>query len=144
MRLTIRLALAASALTLGSCANPTAERAVDAQRALVGMPKGTLLSCAGVPERQASAEGREYFTYSNDRIVSFPSAHGFYGGRWSRYGYGTMFPVYDDVRSYSCEATFTLNGGVVERVVYGGAGSAGDIGQCYSIVQNCLAQRPPG
>ncbi|HYH36749.1 MAG TPA: hypothetical protein VD860_00890, partial [Azospirillum sp.] len=45
--------------------------------------------------------------------------------------------------STTCEATFTLRNGVVERLVYGGApGGAGTLGQCYYVVGNCLAQTP--
>ncbi|WP_085940722.1 hypothetical protein [Azospirillum sp. B506] len=138
----------AAAAALGGCANPAADEALVAQTALIGMPKATLLSCAGVPERQASVDNREFFTYRSSRLVSYPSPPplGFYGGGWGRpyYGYGYGGPVYGyEVNSFDCEATFSLKNGVVERVVYGGAsgGSAG-LGQCYAIVQNCMALIP--
>jgi hypothetical protein len=136
-----RLTLAAIATAITACANPAADRAVTAQSALVGMPKSVLLSCAGVPERQAAADNREFFTYHTGRIVSYPATTGaFYPGPWRPWGYGWGWPAYTaDVRSYACEATFTLRNGVVERVVYGGGSS---LGECGAIVQNCLAQAP--
>ncbi|HEY0832613.1 MAG TPA: hypothetical protein VGE72_01785 [Azospirillum sp.] len=140
-----RLGLTAVAAGITACANPAADQAIVAQTALVGMPKATLLSCAGVPERQASADGREFFTYHTGRIVTFPATGSLYaGGLRSGWGYGGWggwgWPAYTaDVRNYTCEATFTLRGGVVERVVYGGGS---DLGECHAIVQNCLTQTP--
>lgn len=135
---------------LGGCANPAADQALFAQNALIGMPKATLLSCAGVPERQAAVDNREFFTYRSGRIVSYPSPSvGLWGGHWGpRYGYGLGYHDWPDygteVASVDCEATFSLRNGVVERIVYGGAtGGATRLGQCYAIVQNCLALIPP-
>lgn len=126
---------------LAGCANPAADQAMVAQNALVGMPKQTLLSCAGVPERQAAAGDREFFTYRSNRLISYP-AWGGYGGYWG-YPYGGWGGYGSDVTSVDCEATFTLHNGVVERIVYGGSSSGGSrLGQCYAIVQNCLAQVP--
>lgn len=132
---------------LAACANPSADQALFAQSALVGMPKQTLLACAGVPERQAAVNNLEYFTYRSGRIVSYPgSTVGLYGGHWGpRYGYGFGWPVYaaPDIASIDCDATFTLRNGVVERIVYGGSsGGSSRLGQCYAIVQNCLAMVP--
>ena len=120
---------------------------MTAQTALIGMSKATLLSCAGVPERQATVDNREFFTYRSSRIVSYPSAPplGYYGGwGWPHYGYGYGWPSYGyEVNSFDCEATFSLRNGVVERVVYGGAsGGSARLGQCYAIVQNCMALIP--
>lgn len=132
---------------LAGCANPAADQALFAQSALIGMPKDTLLSCAGVPDRQATVDNRDYFTYRSARIVSYPSPTlGLYGGGWGpHYGYGLGWPSYgSEVASFDCDATFSLRNGVVERVVYGGAtGGAARLGQCYAIVQNCLALIPP-
>lgn len=147
----VRRALGVAALTaagvLGGCANPAADEALVAQTALIGMSKATLLSCAGVPERQATVDNREFFTYRSSRIVSYPSAPplGYYGGwGWPHYGYGYGWPSYGyEVNSFDCEATFSLRHGVVERVVYGGAsGGSARLGQCYAIVQNCMALIP--
>lgn len=134
---------------LAACANPAADQALYAQSALIGMPKTTLLSCAGVPDRQAAVDNREFYTYNSGRIVSYPSpSFGLYGGGWGpRYGYGAGYwPGYagSDIASIDCDATFTLRNGVVERIVYGGAsGGSTRLGQCYAIVQNCLALAPP-
>lgn len=141
------VAALAAAAALGGCANPAADEALVAQTALIGMPKATLLSCAGVPERQAIVDNREFFTYRSSRIVSYPSTPplGYYGGwGWPHYGYGYGWPSYGyEVNSFDCEATFSLRNGVVERVVYGGAsGGSTRLGQCYAIVQNCMALIP--
>ena len=131
---------------LVACANPAADQALYAQSALVGMPKATLLSCAGVPDRQATADNLEFYTYHSGRITSTPTGSlGLWGGRRGPgFGYGWGYPLYDvDVRSTTCEATFTLRNGAVERLVYGGApGGGGTLGQCWYVVQNCLALAP--
>ncbi|WP_448205906.1 hypothetical protein [Azospirillum sp. sgz302134] len=129
---------------IGACANPAADQAIFAQNALIGLPKQTLLSCAGVPDRQATSGNLEFFTYHSGRLVSYPAWGGYGGYWWPYYGYGPGWPGgYYDVASIDCEATFTLRNGVVERIVYGGASSGSSrLGQCYTIVQNCLAQIP--
>ncbi|ALG72489.1 hypothetical protein VY88_32745 [Azospirillum thiophilum] len=148
MRRALAVAALAAAGTLAGCANPAADEALVAQTALIGMPKETLLSCAGVPERQAAVDNREFFTYRSSRLVSYPSPPplGYYGGGWGwpyhGYGYGGAGYGYE-VSSYDCEATFSLRNGVVERVVYGGtSGGSARLGQCYAIVQNCVALIP--
>jgi len=140
--------LAASTLALLSCANPRADEALFAQKALIGMPKQTLLSCAGVPERSASVDNMEFFTYTSQRTVTYASPSPWFGGRYPGYTYG--YPYYGwpdtsyDVRTFSCAATFTLRNGLVERLVYGGAEgiSPSQLAQCHTILENCLAQVP--
>jgi len=144
-------ALTAALLGLAACANPRADQALYAQQAFIGMPKQTLLSCAGVPERQANMDNLEYYTYSSERIstrhVPTPGYWGHWGPRpwspwygWSGWGWPATSP---EIESQSCEATFTLKNGTVQRVVYGGAdGGRGRLGQCYTIVENCLALIP--
>lgn len=132
---------------LVACANPAADQALYAKTALAGMPRATLLSCAGVPDRQAAVDNQEFYTYRSGRITSYPgSSLGLWGGRWGPgFGYyGAGFPLYDaDIRTTSCEATFTLRNGAVERLVYGGTpGGGSTLGQCYHVVQNCLALIP--
>lgn len=149
MSMVRRLRAVAALALLAACANPMADQALYAQGALIGMPKTTLLSCAGVPARQTAVDNREFYTYSSGRIVSYPTpSFGFYGGGWgAHHGYGGGYwPGYggSDVASIDCEATFSLRNGVVERIVYGGAtGGSSGLGQCYAIVQNCLALVPP-
>lgn len=146
-------AVGALALLLGACANPQADQALYAQQAFVGMPAQTLLSCAGVPDRQATVDNLDYFTYSSERIVTRttpafasvrPYWHPYHGWRYSpAFGMGWHHDQ-TEIESRDCEATFTLRNGVVERVVYNSAsaGPSARLGQCYQIVQTCLAQIP--
>lgn len=139
-------AVLGAGLLAASCANPAVEKAAAAQRSLIGLSKQQLLSCAGVPERQAEADGYEFYTYTNSRIVSYPGSTvgGWYGGPWYpgyRYGWGGWgWPgtVGDEIRTYSCQATVTLKDGRVERLVFGGPGG-GTATECYAIVQNCTS-----
>ena len=146
-------AIGALGLGLSACANPQADQALYAQRAFIGMPKQTLLSCAGVPDRQAAVDNAEYYTYSSERITTqqVPGHFGFggyYGWRrpwgWGPGFGGLGFDSVPDIETKSCEATFTLKNGVVQQVVYGGStdSPSGRLGQCYTIVQNCLALIP--
>lgn len=136
---------------LSGCANPAADAAAWAQQALVGMPKQTLLSCAGVPDRTAAIDNIEYFTYTSGHTEYQPGPRfGFYSGfseRRSAFGLGLGLPLdpYDvgTVESVTCDATFTLRNGRVERLVYGGyPGGDWRLNQCYAIVENCLALIP--
>lgn len=150
---TIRGLIAAGALLgLSACANPQADQASYAQQAFVGMPKQTLLSCAGVPTRSASVDNVDYYTYTSERLVTTPSpgphfgfGYGFgYRRPWSPWGWGVGFDDYPDTETRDCQATFTLKDGVVQRIVYNSAsdGQAARLGQCYRIVENCLALIP--
>jgi hypothetical protein len=141
--------LGAAAIALASCANPRADQALFAQQAFIGMPKQTLLSCAGVPERSTTIGNMEYFTYTSNRIVAYQS-YVPYMGPGHFYGYGYGYPYYSgfaptyDLRSFSCQATFTLRNGVVEQLVYGGPEGTGpsQLAQCHTIIENCLALVP--
>lgn len=122
---------------LGACANPGAELALKAPDSLVGTPKTALLSCAGVPERTAAADGAEYLTYSREQTIverdvdyePFP---------WA--GRGVFRPeVSTWSRSYRCDATFTVRDGRVRALTYN---QNRDISLCYAILANCLP--PPG
>ncbi len=46
--------LALAGLGLAGCENPRADQALAAQQSLIGMPKGILLQCAGVPARSGT------------------------------------------------------------------------------------------
>ncbi|MCW2240381.1 hypothetical protein [Azospirillum canadense] len=117
---------------LGACAYPGVDQALNAQRALVGMPKATLLSCAGLPDRQAATGGQEHLTYQSRRTYSSPTSG---GNGQSPSGTYTGSPV--------CEATFTMRNGVVQQLVYGLASSGNwSLYQCYTIVQKCLPTAP--
>lgn len=146
----VRPATAAAVLSVGcgvllACATgPGAETAQRARTALVGMPKERLLSCAGVPERQAAVNGKEYYTYvqrgsgaiSPSTSVGIGAAGGG-GGGGVGLGLGFGFPVGGG--SQGCEATFVLGGGVVEQVSYPASAS---LSACAPIVQNCLPPAP--
>lgn len=118
---------------LASCANPGAQLALKAPETLVGMPKTELLSCAGVPQRSASAGGAEYLTYSREQTIverdvdyePFP---------WA--GPGVFRPeVSTWSRSYRCDATFVVRDGRVEELRYN---QNRDITLCYEILSACL------
>ncbi len=138
------LALLGVALLAG-CAGDDAEsrqQAAAAQSALVGMPESALLSCAGVPERSAAADGTRFFTYT-------ARGGGYGGGPSTSLGLGTGsggtgvglgfgFPLFGGGGGpRECEATFAVRDGVVQQLRYG---PGSDAGQCQRIVQNCLAR----
>ncbi|HEY0833055.1 MAG TPA: hypothetical protein VGE72_04015 [Azospirillum sp.] len=143
MRTLVFLALAG--ITLTGCADTERiEVAQRAQGALVGMPKGALLSCAGVPERQASADGTEYYTYvarPNYASVGPTTSIGVAGGSGGGglgVGLGLGVPLFGGGGSArGCEATFVLRGGVVQQVNYG---PGADLAACAPIVNTCLAR----
>lgn len=124
---------------LASCADsPRAELARQAQTALVGMPKANLLSCAGAPVRQATAAGREYYTYvRGSSYGGGPSTSiGIGGGSGGvGLGLGLGFPLFGGGSGGYCEATFVLQNGVVQQVNYPAGGS---LPECGGIVQNCM------
>lgn len=135
------LLLAAAALALGACADTAGQGAVEAKYAMVGMPKAELLACAGAPERQAAADGKEFLTYTAQRVDS-RGGLGYGVGGWNGgWGYGGYYgaPVYDSY-ARSCIVTFTLTGGRVSQVTYGGDATGGvQQGLCWPVVGNCLA-----
>lgn len=134
--------VALSALMLAGCVSTAAETSWRAQRTLVGMPKAALLSCAGVPARQAATDGLEFLTYTSQRIDSVPGWMGWDWGPPWRHPYAGWAYQSMETRSTDCEATFTLRNGVVERLVYGGDGASGVYSECAAIVANCLPPTP--
>lgn len=142
MRAMVSLGAVLAGMALVGCAEgPRAQVAQQAQTALVGMPKSRLLSCAGVPARQAAADGREYYTYVHGSGYGYggPSTSIGVGGGSSSgvgVGLGLGFPLFGGGSSGYCEATFVLQNGVVQQVNYP-AGSY--LPDCGSIVQNCMA-----
>ncbi|HEV7368401.1 hypothetical protein [Arenibaculum sp.] len=127
---------------LAACANPRTDEVMQAQDALVGMPVETLLSCAGVPERRASAAGTDFFTYVGAQgagtagpTTSLGVGLGTGGGG---FGFGLGLPLGTaggGIQRDACEATFTVRNGVVQQVRYSGDA----VGECYPVVANCLA-----
>jgi len=137
--------LATAGGLLVSCATgPDPQVAQRAQVELVGMPKERLLACAGVPERQAAANGKEYYTYVQRAggAVSPGTSIGIggFGGSSSGVGVGLGFglPLVAG-GGRGCEATFVLGGGVVEQVSYPASAS---LSACTPIVQNCVPPAP--
>lgn len=137
--------LGVSVALLAACASgPGAEVARRAQVELVGMPKDQLLACAGVPDRQAVANGREYYTYVSRAAAAYsPSssigigAGSFGGGGGVGLGLGFGVPVGGG--SPGCEATLVLGrGGAVEQVSYPAGVS---LSACAPIVENCVPPR---
>ncbi|BAI75114.1 hypothetical protein AZL_b04510 (plasmid) [Azospirillum sp. B510] len=127
--------LAAVALLAGSCANPQAELALRAPRTMVGMSKGALLSCAGVPDRSTVSGDVEYLVYTRkqtlvDRDVDWEPSP-WLGPR------GPMLwrpDVTTWSRTYRCEATFEVKDGRITALRYN---EDRDPTLCYPIVGNC-------
>lgn len=131
-------------LALAACSSASNERALQAQQALVGMPKAQLLSCAGVPDRSRVEASAEYFTYENERVYGGSGATvGVFGGS-GHVGTGLSVPLATQLQSEYCEATFTLVDGRVVELTYN-TSRGGRYAECASIVETCLvsANVPP-
>lgn len=131
-------------VALAGCSNTSNERALQAQQALIGMPKAQLLSCAGVPDRSRVEAGAEYFTYENERVYGGSGATvGVFGGS-GHVGTGFSVPLATQLQSEYCEATFTLVDGRVVELVYN-TSRGGRYAECARIVETCLmsANVPP-
>lgn len=128
------------ALVAGCASGPGPEVAERARSELVGMRKDQLLSCAGVPDRQAFAAGREYYTYvSRPSSAYSPSSSIGIGGGSGGVGLGLGFGIPIGGGGGGCEATMVLGpGGAVEQVSYPAGAS---LSACSPIVQNCVAPR---
>lgn len=108
---------------LAGCASQRSVVAENAKTDLVGMSKKDLLTCAGVPNRQEAIDDLEYLTYTGDE---------------SRAGGAVMTSQYTAVhssRKKSCEATFVLKDGIVQKVSYKGRDKL-----CAVIVENCVRE----
>jgi hypothetical protein len=128
-------------LALAACSTAMVDQTIAAQQTLIGMPKAILLSCAGVPQRQATADGLEFYTYASSRTEADGGGTAWVGGYGRPYHWEYVGPP--SVRTETCEATFTLRNGKVERLVYGGDGAYGLYSQCHAIVANCLPPPQP-
>jgi len=124
--------LALIAIFCSGCAFQRASDAARAKTELIGMTKIELLSCAGVPIRQEKVGNLEFLTYSGGGDSGGP-AFGTAVSPSTVIGGSVRFRRY-------CEATFILNSGVVEKIIYAGRtgppGASGE--QCAFIIENCL------
>ncbi|HYG87714.1 MAG TPA: hypothetical protein VD978_15750 [Azospirillum sp.] len=142
MRMVVRAAGPAAFAVLTACASggPQIEMAQRAQTALVGLPKAELLSCAGVPNRQATVDGAEYLTYTArpDNAGGSPDVSlGAAMGEGIGLGQGIGVPLYSIRGTQGCDATFVLRGGVVQQLIYP---QGANIEDCGAIVSNCMAR----
>ncbi|WP_042444168.1 hypothetical protein [Azospirillum sp. B510] len=137
--------LGGTAAFLAGCATgPDPEIARRAQTAMVGMSKADLLACAGVPDRQATAAGREYYSYVAHPTVAYSPGSsigigaGSFGGGGVGLGLGLGVPVGGGT-SGGCEATMVIGPrGTVEQVSYPAGVS---LSACTPIVSTCMAPR---
>ena len=144
MKTVVRAAGLAALMGLAACAsnNDDIEIAQRAQTQLVGMPKAQLLSCAGVPARQAVADGSEYYTYSERPSYASDGPNVSLGlggatGEGIGLGLGIGVPVFSSRGTQGCDATFVLRGGVVQQVSYPAGAS---LDACGAVVSNCMAR----
>ncbi len=140
-------ALAVSILGLGlaACTDPRVERLAAAPDDLQGLTRAEVLSCAGVPEREAQEGPLTFLTYEASQIEQRERASlgvGLGHGRGGlRTGVGLGFPILVDSFERRCEATFTLRDDKVERLVLTGS-EHGRTGLCFSILEPCLPPPP--
>ena len=153
----LHLALCSTAALclLAACtATERAEEAELAQQALVGLPKSTLLTCAGTPDRTRGGGDFEVLTYESrrtgtpldDNVQVFTNntrssvvSGGITGSRLT-----TGSPVRQEIQSDYCEASFTVVDGTVTDVTYRSpsgfriAGFGTQYSGCADIVASCL------
>lgn len=144
------LSLALAATALASCASSRAQQALDARADLIGLPREALFTCAGVPDRSRVDGFTEFATYQSEEFYGGSSVGVGFGtgfGRHSHTGVGVGFgyPLSTEFRSRYCEATFVIVSGVVTDVRYNAVSGYGTsrYGQCYNIVESCIAQFAP-
>lgn len=144
MRMVVRVAGLAALVGLAACAGdgPGTGMAQSAQTQLVGLPKAKLLSCAGVPARQAVVDGSEYYTYSQRPAYDSDGLNASLGvgaatGEGIGLGVGIGVPAFSSSGTQGCDATFVLRGGVVQQVSYP---MGANLDACGAIVTACMAR----
>lgn len=140
---------------LAACSTRSAEQAELAQTALIGLPKSTLLSCAGEPHRTRLDADGEYFTYQSERLIG--DSNGVFGGNTragvsgvfgsgsgAGVGVGIGVPLGGEIRSTYCEATFLIRDDIVRDVRYRATSGIGAerYRDCAIIVRPCLDAMP--
>lgn len=112
-------------ILLCGCVN-AADRA---QTGLIGMSRGDLMSCAGVPDKREELPDREILQYQQDKEVEGPlTVKGPFDLALSVGAKGT------------CHAVLTLRDGVVSRVGYTGPSGTllGPYAACAPILKGCV------
>jgi len=95
-------------LYLGACASERSDIANNAKTEMIGMSKGRLLSCAGVPNASYVDGSREYLTYNSGGDSSIVG-NTFYG-----YNTTTIF----NKRTRSCKVTVVLENDKIVSMKY--------------------------
>lgn len=120
---------------LAACGGPRAEFAEQARTALVGLPEADLYACAGVPEKTVEVGDRRLLAYRRDRTNVTRDVEYDEIGVLRAAGIRAIRPeVSYRTASFACEATFTIEDGVVRQVDYN---QGRDIQLCYQIIANC-------
>jgi|SaaInlV_200m_DNA_5_1039737.scaffolds.fasta_scaffold09453_1 hypothetical protein len=119
-----------SIASLSGCKYNRVKTAQAAKTELIGMSKGELLSCAGVPDKTMSSNGVEFLSYRSGGETSF-SANTFYG-------YNTTTLINSSYKF--CDITIALKNDKVQKVSYsgktGGLLTQGE--QCAYVLENCV------
>jgi hypothetical protein len=120
-----------SIASLSGCAYNRVKTAHIAKTELIGMSKGELLSCAGVPDKAMSSNGSEYLSYRSGGETSY-SAN-------TIYGYNAT--TFINSKYKFCDITITLKNDKVQSVKYsgqtGGLLTQGE--QCAYVLENCVS-----
>ena len=128
--LVISISIAAIA-SLSGCKYNRVKTAQVAKTEMIGMSKGELLSCAGVPDKAMSSNGTEFLSYRSGGETSY-SAN-------TIYGYNATTFINSSYRF--CDITITLKNDKVQRVSYSGktGGFLTQGEQCAYVLENCVS-----
>ncbi|MEQ9813092.1 MAG: hypothetical protein RLO50_09940 [Azospirillaceae bacterium] len=117
-----------------------ADRIAGLEGQLIGYPVGSLMACAGVPPRVASEGGREFMTFES--AYRYQEVHPYADPFWpyGRYSWpGFAYAPRVIARDYQCEATVTVEGGIVTQASFRTpVSSRGNTAQCEAIFANCV------
>ena len=120
-----------SIASLSGCKYNRVKTAQVAKTELIGMSKGELLSCAGVPDKAMSSNGIEFLSYRSGGETSYSAK--------TIYGYNPTTFINSSHRF--CDITITLKNDKVQKVSYsgktGGLLTQGE--QCAYVLENCVS-----
>ncbi len=129
-RMTLALISIIAITGLSGCKYNRVKTAQAAKVELIGMSKGELLSCAGVPDKAINSNGMEFFSYRSGGETSY-SAN-------TIYGYNATTFINSSHRF--CDITIALKDDKVQSVKYsgktGGLLTQGE--QCAYVLENCV------